>query len=648
MATRRRKECSSVSVGTVSANQVSGTGSLGTNGTALATSLPYPRTSIAAGESQAPGSGSGEFPLTGASSGSGESPFTGASVRTCRQATTTVMYRNEVTVTVAANTVGGSSPVDSPFGASTSTSFAGPFSSSNTSNGTSTATVLSQQSGVASSTNVVAPVLNAGSSSTYSSIGASATANSPVGTSSSAAPALSPVGSGSSPSSNSSSPVIQLSNSTSVNIAPAVGEFWAGATIGNLPRLEAIPGRVFYNFDGKTVKDPVQTLGDAGVNAFRLVTSRGQCLGPSHFVNNGSTLGDELLFELDWGCIDLQVKMAQRARAPGLKRFQLTINQGFAIPKELESFNYAHMVDNIKSEAKRQLQPFLDVGIVPDIILLENEGTDGFLMIEESTGHYRGFNDGKESADKVNQELCGHIPTGKMNSYPQYSGYLKTEINACNEAISAAGFLTDTTRYGLHSHGQFVQWKEGFVHGPDQHSQSELLDSNQASCSGQNPIPADILAQNATNMLTIMGFSAYPDPMTPADIYSVSSQNDTLTRHVQSLTQMQGYSDAWGKHTDGPFAGQYKLQSMGVEYSTRYTFEQISQEVALTELMFKTVKQFPAFLGMLWYEAWYCYSDWQGGDAALCHRVTNDPNITGEAPTDTLKTWGAQAVSPWK
>jgi len=396
------------------------------------------------------------------------------------------------------------------------------------------------------------------------------------------------------------------------------------------------------------VKDPVQTLGDAGVNAFRLETSRGQCLGPSHFVNNGSTLGEELLFELDWGCIDLQVKMAQRARAAGLKRFQLTINQGFPIPKELESFNYAQMIDNIKTEAKRQLQPFLDVGIVPDIILMENEGTDGFLMIEESTNHTRGFNDGKASAEKLNQELCGLIPTGKMNSYPQYSGYVKAEINACNEAISAAGFPTDTTRYGLHSHGQFVQWKEGFVHGPDQHSQSELLDSNQATCSGPNPIPADILAQNATTMLTIMGFSAYPDPMTPADIDSVSSQNDTLTRLVKSLTQMQGYSDAWGKHNDGPFAGQYKLQSMGVEYSTRYTFEQIPQEVALTELMFKTVKQFPAFLGILWYEAWYCYSDWEGGDAALCHRITDDPKITGEAPTNTLRTWGAQAVSPWK
>ena len=412
--------------------------------------------------------------------------------------------------------------------------------------------------------------------------------------------------------------------------------------------MEAIPGRVFYDFDGKTVKDPVQTLGNAGLNAFRLETFRGQCLGPSNFINNESTLGDELLFKLDWGCIDLQVKMAQRAKAAGMQRFQLTVNQGFNISRDMESYSYAQMIDNIKTETKRQLQPFLDANIVPDIILLENEGSDGFLFMEESTGHTRGIDDGKASADKINRELCGQIPTGVMNSYPQYAGYLKAEINACNEAISAAGFPTDTTRYGLHSHGQYVQWKESLVHGPNQLSQSDLMDFNKANCSGQSPIPANLLAQNITTMLTIMGFSAYNDPMTPIDINSLSSQNATLDRTRTTLTQLQAYSDAWGKATDGPFAGQYKLQSLGVEYGTSFTYEQNPQQLSLTEMTIRTVKQFPAFLGLLWYEAWYCFGDWERGDAALCHRVTDDSKITGEAPTETLRMWGAAAVSPWK
>ena len=601
----------------------------------MASALPYSRTSVIGGSPATSGAGN-ESPLTGASGGS------------CQQATFTVTTTDQITVTVTALPVGTGGA--SSIGASSSAApiivqSAGPFNSSHSiySNGTSTTTPVSPISGTAASTSVVATVLNGGSSLSNSSLHASASLDSPVAASS----MVSPVGIGPGLSTTNSSLISTTSNSTNETTAPAVGEFWAGATIGTLPRMEAIPGRVFYDFDGKTVKDPVKTFGDAGLNAFRLETTRGQCLGPTHFINNASTLGKELLFTLDWGCIDLQVKMAQRAKAAGMKRFELTINQGFNISKDMESLSYSQMVDNIKTETKRQLQPFLDVSIVPDVILLENEGSDGFLFQEESTGHVRGSSDGKASADKVNQELCGQIPTGNMDSYPQYAGYLKAEINACTEAISAAGFPTDTTRYGLHSHAQYVQWKEAFVHGPDQHSQSDLVDSSHASCSGQSPIPADILAQNVTTMLTIMGFSAYPDPMTPTDINSASSQGATLDRLTATLKQMQGYSDAWGKHTDGPFAGQYKLQGLGVEYGTTYTYDQIAQEVALTELMFKTVKQFSAFLGLLWYEAWYCYGDWEGGNAALCHRITDDPNITGEAPTDTVKTWGAAAVSPW-
>lgn len=56
--------------------------------------------------------------------------------------------------------------------------------------------------------------------------------------------------------------------------------------------MEAIPGRLFYDFDSKTIKDPVKTLADSSVNAARVESTRGQCLGPSNFVNTASTLGD--------------------------------------------------------------------------------------------------------------------------------------------------------------------------------------------------------------------------------------------------------------------------------------------------------------------------------------------------------------------
>lgn len=426
----------------------------------------------------------------------------------------------------------------------------------------------------------------------------------------------------------------------------AHGQFWAGADFGTLLRMENITGRVFYDFDGVTVKDPIKTLGDAGVNAVRVETMRGQCLGPSHFVNAPDVGGQELTFSLDWGCIDIQVETARQAVAQGM-RVVLTINQGFNISKDMESLNYAQMIDNIQVETKRQLKPFLDATILPDVILLENEGSDGILFTEESTGRIRGGNDGKVSKSVVDQELCGQLPTGNMASYPQVAGYYKAEILACNELISASGFSNETVRYGLHSHGQYVQWKEGIMHGPDQASQSELKDSDGKPCTTPQVIPDNILAQNVSLLLTIAGFSAYPDPGTPTDINSVESQNATLNRLRATLTQLQGYAEAYGKYTSGPFAGQYKLQGLGVEYSTAYTAEQIPQQQAHTELMWDTVKTFSAFLGMMWYEPWYCYADLDGGLDSLC-RKTGTGGTTGEVPTDTLKTWGKAAVSPWK
>lgn len=424
------------------------------------------------------------------------------------------------------------------------------------------------------------------------------------------------------------------------------GQFIAGADIGTLLRMEAIPGRTFYDYDGVTVKDPVQLLADAGVNAVRLEGERGQCLGPTNFVNNASTRGDELLFKLDWGCLDIQVKTAEQAVAQGM-RVVLTINQGFTIPKELESLSYPDMIENVQTEAKRQLQPFLDAKVLPDIILLENEGSDGILYIEESTGHVRGTKDNKASPDTIDKELCGQIPTGNMVSYPQLSGYYKAEILACNDAITAAGYSTDTVRYGLHSHGQYVQWKEGVVHGPNPPSESDLKDSSGNACSGAQVIPTDILAQNASQLLTIAGFSAYPDPMTPTDINSVDSQKATLDRLQKTLTQLQGYAEAYGKYEDGPFKGQYKLQGLGVEYATSFHDDEVAQEQALTELMWQTVKGYSAFLGMLWYEPFYVYGDWEGGLASLM-RKSGSGDVSGEVPTDMLKTWGEAAVSPWK
>ena len=623
-----------------------GTGYPSTNAPALPTGLPHSSTSASTGLLPSVESGSAPVP-----SGIENSPLTGV----CQSASTiTVTKTNEVTVTVTASPEAGTTETGPqalktslPTTAVSVNSIA-PLPATTTANRnlTATSSCSGRRNGTvaSASTHLESDVsLSAVSSAQSTSANIVVGAVSNVTSQTQASGAKETAKSSSTGISPSGAP---SRNATDANPAPADGEFWAGACIGTLPRSEAIPGRVFYDYDGKTVKDPVKTLGDAGLNAIRLQTGRGNCLGPTHFVNGPDTLSKELLFTNDFGCIDLQVELAQRSRAAGMRRFQLTINQGFNISKDMEAYSYEEMVDDVRKETKRQIQPFLDVGIVPDIILFENEGTDGFLYMEESTGHIRGTKDGKAPDSKVDAELCGKYPTGKMNSYPQYSGYLKAEMNACNEAIEAAGFSTDAVRYGLHSHGQYVQWKEGFVHGPDQHSQSDLKDASGASCPGPNVIPSSILAQNASEMLTIMGFSAYPDPMTPKDIDSASSQNATLDRLRKTLDQMQGYAEAYGKYTEGPFKGQWKLQGFGVEYATAFSYKDTAQEQQLTEMMWETVKGYSSFLGMLWWEPWYCYNDWQGGKATLCH-ILPQKGKTGEAPTELLKTWGKAAVSPW-
>lgn len=440
-------------------------------------------------------------------------------------------------------------------------------------------------------------------------------------------------------------------NQTSGSLNKRSGAIWAGACIDTVPRAKALPGRTFYDFDGKTVKDPIDTLADAGVNAFRVQAFRGDCLGPEPFAATASPLDDEDDFKLDFGCIDVKVKIAKQAIALGMK-MELTINQGLNIPKGMEKYTYEQMVEEVQKETKRQLQPFLEAHIVPDIILLENEGTDGFLFHEEATGHNRGQNDGKVSEDVVNQERCGQIPTGKMDSYPQLAGYYKAEVIACNEAIKAAGFPTDTVRYGLHSHGQYVQWKESVVHGPKRASETSMKKVDGSPCEGPSPIPANLLAMNASEVLTIAGFSAYAEPMRPADINNASSLQATLSRLEETLTQIQGYSEEYGRYSSGPFKGQYKLQALGVEYATHFSYpDEIPQQQRHTEMMWDVVRKFSAtMIGMLWWEPWYCNNHWEGGKATLCHLIPGPQGSgeLGEAPTDTLKTWGAGARSPWK
>ena len=98
-----------------------------------------------------------------------------------------------------------------------------------------------------------------------------------------------------------------------------------------------------------------------------------------------------------------------------------------------------------------------------------------------------------------------------------------------------------------------------------------------------------------------------------------------------SASDHEGFP-SWEAHIDGPFAGEWKLRSFGVEYATAFKYEETSQEQDLTEMMWDLVKGYSSFLDTLWWKPWYCYNDWEGGMATLCHVLPNG-NQTGEAPT---------------
>lgn len=214
--------------------------------------------------------------------------------------------------------------------------------------------------------------------------------------------------------------------------------FFAGATLTTMPRAEAIPGRIFYDFDKVTVKPPIEVMHAAGFNAVRVETSLGQCIGPDlEFDNSGDVLGREMNYLLDFGCISTQVAVAVMAKARNMKII-LTVNFGPDIPTAWYDYTYVQMLQAIDVEVRRQIAPFLQAGVQPDIVLLENEGSAGFLyniVLPDGTTYARGSGGSGIPNSQVQQEVSGQLPTGAIQSYPQLAGYYKQEIISLTAAI---------------------------------------------------------------------------------------------------------------------------------------------------------------------------------------------------------------------
>ena len=292
----------------------------------------------------------------------------------------------------------------------------------------------------------------------------------------------------------------------------------------------------------------------------------------------------------------------------------LTVNMGFTIPEAWASLDYAGMVAAIQTETTRQLQPFITANAAPDIILLENEGTDGYLYIDNSTSHIRGADDKKQgSQTQLNDEICGRRPGGNMATYPQLAGFYKAQVQACTSAYLAAGLDPGLVRFGLHDHGQYHQWKQGIVWGDgpgplDKERNQKDADGN--ACDLQAVIPADLYNTNVAEVLDIMGFSSYSDR--PANIDDLSTYNVTFDRIRTSLQQGLDNAQKFGRWESGPFKGQLKKQSLGVEYAVEFVQENendIKAEKPYIDMLWEVTKGFENMLGELWYEIWYRQAD---------------------------------------
>jgi len=144
----------------------------------------------------------------------------------------------------------------------------------------------------------------------------------------------------------------------------------------------------------------------------------------------------------------------------------LTLNLGADIPTAWLNYNYQQMLTAIDGEIRNQLSLFLQAKLQPDIILLENEGTSGMLynVVLNGKKRTRGAKDDMVDQAQLQKELCGQVPTGSFFSYPQMAGYIKQEIITARDAIRKAGMDPSLTRFGLHSHGQYMDWKNGMVY----------------------------------------------------------------------------------------------------------------------------------------------------------------------------------------
>ncbi|MBA3706503.1 MAG: glycosyl hydrolase 53 family protein, partial [Bacteroidetes bacterium] len=421
--------------------------------------------------------------------------------------------------------------------------------------------------------------------------------------------------------------------------------------MGAHDRLEKIPGREFLDFNGNKV-DAIKFFAGNGFNAMRVFASYSDPVilttGP---VDNTNADYRERNFQLDFGGIDTQVILAKRAKAAGMK-ILVTIQFGQDgpvdnwheyFPTKWLNLTYQQMLDSIDKYTRVVLKPFLNAGIQPDVIIVENEADSGMLF------QYLGTDGKMHIRDNVATDVFSDVATGIYSIWPKSAGFFKRVILSAKDEISKAGLDPAYTRIAVHTTCNPFRARSTFDRIFNNKPDAEQVFYQNGTSQGiVTAVPANIRNLNLRDMVDIMGFSYYPP------LPTTSTQADFDKSNLQ-LTDDMNYMDPliknYGIYTSGPFIGQYKKQALVVEYAAG-TDASIGCDEARQKLFvadfFKKLSSYGSTMGALWWEPTYGNNNWYHDEGSLYrHTVWNSTTNTWAKlrPLDLIKTWAA-CVTP--
>ena len=453
-------------------------------------------------------------------------------------------------------------------------------------------------------------------------------------------------------------PLIPPARAQESHPPPTAHKFpYVGATLGVHDRLGRVPGRKFLDFDGKPM-DAVKFLALNGFNAVRVGSvCYGQPLKTAS-VDNADVDHRELNFGLDWGGVDRQVDTACRARALG-EKVVLTIQFGQdwvpgswheSIPKDMLGLDYGQTLDKIDATTRVLLDQFLDAGIQPDVVIVENEADSGMLF------QYVGADGKMAIRDRPDRDVFSDSATGIYSILPKYVGYFKQEILSAKSELKKRGFDPAQTRFALHTTTNYSRARSTFdrvFNNPHADAESVYYGSGDKPLGIVTAVPADLRNVRLADLVDVMGFSFYPSlPRngTPAGFAAALAGENGGMDLTGDLAYFNTVIPKYGRYASGPFKGQSRKQVLVVEYATGAGSEpgfDVPRQDAFTVAFFNALAKYEWTMGALWWEPTYAHNNWYGHSGSLYREGVWDPALKDVPlfrPIDTIKTWGAFAA----